>query len=148
MFFLNSDPTGEFGGLIGGELSAFGQLAGNGWNCINWTDVIIDAGLGAIGGGLANGLFKGAFKWRKALPRGGKPPSYSWEATKHWGKNNAPRIFELGPNQQRHHWLFQQNQGWGGIFLIGLKISRGILIQFPRNLIIGCHREQLIGARC
>lgn len=112
------DPTGQFGipgALIGGGIDLTTQLIQNNGDldCVNWGSVVTSAGLGAIGGGLANGLVKGAFKVRVARSIGGRSPSYSWGATKAWGTKNNIKALRVTGNQQRHHWLLQQNQGWG-----------------------------------
>ena len=63
-----------------------------------------DVGLSMLGGGLLNGLAKGAFKFKTV-------GSHTWSATRKWmTKNN---IMVNKPNIQRHHWLFEQNQGIG-----------------------------------
>lgn len=66
-----------------------------------------------LGGGLVNGLLNGAYKIRVAQQIGGRPASYTWGATKQWGKRNNIKVLQVRPNQQRHHWLLQQGQGWG-----------------------------------
>jgi hypothetical protein len=78
------------------------QLYQNGGNlkCVNWTDV----GLSALGGGLLNGLTKGAFRFKAA-------GSHAWGATRAW--MNRRNIMNIKPGQQRHHWLFERNQGIG-----------------------------------
>lgn len=84
------------------------QYAANGGNlkCINWGSVVASAGLGAVGGGLANGLYKGAFRFKAT-------GSNSWSATKQWFRRRNNKTFNINNQQQRHHWLFQQNQGVG-----------------------------------
>ena len=115
---LYHDPTGEFGllgaGVFGG-MDLYFQLAANGgdWSCIDLSQIAVSAGLGAVGGGLASGFSRGAFTVRVARSRGGNPPSYTWGATVQWGARNNIRALQISPGQQRHHWLFQQNQGWG-----------------------------------
>lgn len=97
-----TDPTGEFAwGLAFAGANLALQLYQNGGNlkCVNWGEV----GLSMLGGGLLNGLLKGAFKFKTA-------GSHGWSATKHWMKKQG--IHTLSPGQQRHHWFFQQNQGW------------------------------------
>ena len=109
------DPYGEFGlfgVLISGGIDIITQLAINGgrFQCIKWGQVVVSAGLGAIGGGLVNGLWKGAFKI--------KAGSHSWDATVKWGNRNNIRALMTNNTREnirehRHHWFFQQNQGWG-----------------------------------
>uniref|UniRef100_UPI004056DD9B RHS repeat-associated core domain-containing protein n=1 Tax=Candidatus Electronema sp. TaxID=2698783 RepID=UPI004056DD9B len=105
------DPYGEFGllgAVLGGGVDLALQLASNGGRieCVKWGQVAISAGLGAIGGGLTNGLIKGAFRFKNV-------GSNTWSATKHWGRAKNIKALQVKIGQQRHHWLFQQNQGWG-----------------------------------
>ncbi|MFC4160758.1 RHS repeat-associated core domain-containing protein [Chitinimonas lacunae] len=97
------DPTGEFAwGLVFGGAELGWQLYQNDgdWSCVDWTGV----GLSMVGGGLMNGLFKGAFKFKTA-------GSHTWDATRKWmSKNN---IMPIQNGVQRHHWLFERNQGIG-----------------------------------
>ncbi|MCV2886371.1 RHS domain-containing protein [Aestuariibacter sp. AA17] len=106
-----TDPTGEFGLIgagIGAGIDLLSQLASNGgnWNCVSWGQVAISAGLGAIGGGLTNGLAKGAFRLKTV-------GSNTWSATKHWGRARNIKAMQVTNGQHRHHWLLQRNQGWG-----------------------------------
>lgn len=100
---MEIDPTGEFAwglAFAGADLAL--QLYQNGGNfsCVNWTNV----GLSMLGGGLLNGLTRGAFKFKTI-------GSHSWDATRKWMTRN-----DIMPNRtgiQRHHWLFERNQGIG-----------------------------------
>lgn len=109
------DPRGEFGIIgagIGAAIDLGFQLAANGGNlrCVNWGSVAVSAGLGAIGGGLANGLSKGAFKVWKPKPR--KNLKHSFSGFKKWAKRNNVQAGIAKPGQQVHHTFAQQNQGW------------------------------------
>lgn len=99
------DPTGE---IAWGVVFAAGNL---GWQlyqnegnlgCVDWADV----GMAMLGGGLLNGVMKGAFRF--------KAGSNTWNATRKWMNNNG--IMPTAQGQQRHHWLLQQNQGLGQNF--------------------------------
>ncbi len=97
-----TDPTGEFAcGVAFAAADLAWQLYQNGGNlsCVDWGQV----GLSLLGGGLLNGLLKGAFRFKTA-------GSHTWDATRKW--MNRRGIQTLSAGQQRHHWLLQQNQGW------------------------------------
>jgi RHS repeat-associated protein len=98
-----SDPTGTTPwGLIFAAGDLGWQLYQNGGDlgCVDWVSV----GLSALGGGLLNGLAKGAFRFKTA-------GSHTWDATRSW--MNREGIMPTAANQQRHHWLFERNQGIG-----------------------------------
>lgn len=97
------DPTGEFAwGVAFAAVNLGYQLYQNGGNlqCVNWVSV----GMSMVGGGLLNGLLKGAFRFKSI-------GSNTWNATRSW--MNRQGIMPTAAGQQRHHWLFQQNQGLG-----------------------------------
>lgn len=97
------DPTGETPwGLVfaGANLALQLYQSGGNLNAVNWTDV----GLSLLGGGLFNGLLKGAFKFKTF-------GSHTWSATRQWMKRRNIMPIQFG--QQRHHWLFAQRQGIG-----------------------------------
>ena len=97
------DPEGLLAwGIVFGGADLAWQLYQNGGNlrCVDWGDV----GLSMLGGGLLNALGKGAF----AVKTTG---SHTWNATRSW--MNRRGIQSPGAGQQRHHWLFERNQGIG-----------------------------------
>lgn len=97
------DPSGEIAwGLIFGGADLAWQLYQNGgnWRCVNWAEV----GLNMLGGGVLNAALKGAFRFKTV-------GSHTWGATRSW--MNRRGIQMIQPGQQRHHWLFERNQGIG-----------------------------------
>jgi len=97
------DPTGEIAwGLVFAGADLAWQLYQNGgnWKCVNWAEV----GLNMLGGGVLNAALKGAFRFKTV-------GSHTWGATRHW--MNRRGIQMIQPGQQRHHWLFERNQGIG-----------------------------------
>jgi RHS repeat-associated protein len=94
------DPEGKFAwGLAFGAIDLLLQLYQNGGNlkCVDWSSV----GLSMLGGGLLNGLTKGAFAWRSSRY------SSTWNARRAWMKNN--NLMSTKGNQQRHHWAVPQS---------------------------------------
>lgn len=99
----NTDSEGLLAwGIVFGGADLAWQLSQNGVNlrCVNWGEV----GLSMLGGGLLNAFGKGAFAFRTT-------GSHTWGATRSW--MNRRGIQSPGAGQQRHHWLFEQNQGIG-----------------------------------
>jgi len=93
------DPTGKFAcGLLFAGADLLYQLYENGGNfrCVNWSEV----GLSLLGGGLLNGLTKGAFIWR------GSKWSSTWGARSSWMRRNG--IMPRSSGQQWHHWAVPQ----------------------------------------
>lgn len=108
---MDVDPEGlpAWGVILGGaELGM--QLSQNGGNlsCVNWVNV----GLSMLGGSALSALSKGVHfvKW------GG---SHSWSATSKWMNNRG--IHTTGGTKDRHHWLFERNQGIGKHVLDSIK---------------------------
>ncbi len=97
------DPSGLFPwGIALAAVDIAWQLAENGGRlgCVNWAQV----GLSLIGGGLINGLVRGAFRLKTV-------GSHTWGATSKWMRSRG--IMPRAPGQQWHHWLFERNQGIG-----------------------------------
>ena len=97
------DPSGEIAwGLVFAGADLAWQLYENGgnWKCVNWAEV----GLNMLGGGILNAAMKGAFRFKTV-------GSHTWGATRSW--MNRRGIQMIQPGQQRHHWLFERNQGIG-----------------------------------
>lgn len=97
------DPSGEIAwGLVFGGADLAWQLYQNGgnWRCVNWGEV----GMNMLGGGVLNAALKGAFRFKTV-------GSHTWGATRSW--MNRRGIQAIQPGQQRHHWLFERNQGIG-----------------------------------
>ena len=97
------DPCGLFPwGIALAAVDIAWQLAENGGRlgCVNWAQV----GLSLIGGGLINGLVRGAFRLKTV-------GSHTWGATSKWMRSRS--IMPRAPGQQWHHWLFERNQGIG-----------------------------------
>ena len=106
-----TDPTGEFAwGLAFGAADLAWQLYQNDGDisCVNWGEV----GLSLLGGGLLNGLLKGAFKFKTV-------GSHTWNATRKWMNKNNIQPTEFG--QPRHHWALERNQGLGQYFPDAIK---------------------------
>ncbi|MDQ1923145.1 RHS repeat-associated core domain-containing protein [Massilia pseudoviolaceinigra] len=98
--FVDPDGRIAWGAVLG--IADIGlqlyQHDGN-WRCIDLGQV----GLSLIGGGIVNAMVKKVFYIKKG--------SHSWGATAAWMRRS--HIHDLKPGQQRHHWLFEQNQGIG-----------------------------------
>ena len=97
------DPSGEVAwGLVfaGGDLAW--QLYKNQGKikCVNWFSV----GSNLLGGGVLNAVGKGALRFKTA-------GSFTWDASRKWMNKNGIHTLRIG--QQRHHWLFERNQGLG-----------------------------------
>jgi RHS repeat-associated protein len=102
------DPEGKIAwGLIFAGADLLYQLYENNgnWKCINWSEI----GLSLLGGGLLNGLTKGAFIWR------GSRWSSTWGARSSWMKRN--NIMPRRNGQQWHHWAVPQRYYRGNSFL-------------------------------
>ena len=94
------DPTGEYGilgALVGGgsDLAFQTLIEGKSLSCVDWTEVGLAAGLGAVTGGTGNALKLGR-AWQRANR------SMKWE--------NARRRYRRAQNVDRsqdvHHWFF------------------------------------------
>jgi RHS repeat-associated protein len=98
---VDSDGRTPWGLIFAGGDLAW-QLYENGGRleCVDFVEV----GITALGGGVFNAIGKGAF-FAKTWG------SHSWSATRGWMDRRG--IDMIKPGQQRHHWLFQQNQGLG-----------------------------------
>ena len=97
------DPTGEFAwGLALGTVSLIYQLYMNDWQleCVDWLDV----GLWTVGGAGFGAFKHGAFASKNF-------GSHTWSATRSW--MNRRGIQPINARQNRHHWFFEQGQGWG-----------------------------------
>jgi len=97
------DPTGEFGwGLAFAGADLAWQLYKNGgkFECVN----LVSVGLNLVGGGAISALSKGAFRFKTV-------GSNSWDASRKWMDKKG--IHLRSGNKQRHHWLFERNQGIG-----------------------------------
>ena len=97
------DPDGLFAwGIVFGGADLAWQLYQNGgrWKCVNWMDV----GLSMTGGGLLNGLLKGAGK----IKTGSKLYGANW---RRWYRRNIEDYD--GNTHNAHHWLLERNQGLG-----------------------------------
>ncbi len=93
------DPSGEFvWGLAFAVIDIALQLYENDGNfrCVNWGEV----GLSLLGGGLLNGLTKGAFIWRSARY------STKWAARRSWTIRN--KIMTPKSGEHLHHWFMPQ----------------------------------------
>ncbi|MBC5768549.1 RHS repeat-associated core domain-containing protein, partial [Ramlibacter albus] len=99
----NVDPDGLIAwGVILAAADLGWQLYQHDGNlrCVDWAGV----GLSMVGGGLLNALGKGAFRFKTV-------GSHTWDATRSW--MNRRGIQMPRPGEQRHHWLFERNQGIG-----------------------------------
>lgn len=109
------DDSGNFGvvgALLGGGLDlAFQLLTNDGQlKCVNWGSVGLATAMGAMGGGLVNGV--GKFK----------KGSNAWASTRSWlqGKQKLDRgpggAFAHVNGNEYHHWLIEQNSKIGKFF--------------------------------
>jgi len=98
------DPDGQFWWTVGFAAADLAwQLYKNDgrWECVDWGRV----GLSLVGGSTLKFFKTGSHM----IKRSG---SHTWGATKKWMARKG--IKKINPDvQDRHHWLFQQNQGIG-----------------------------------
>jgi hypothetical protein len=101
------DPFGEWWGIAFAVIDLAIQLYENGgnWKCVSWSEV----GLSMVGGGLFNGLKRGAFLWRSAKF------SSKLGARSAWMRRNGILGRKIG--QHYHHWAVPQNMYRGNPIL-------------------------------